>query len=343
MAMGRWMLAGGVLIASALGWLGCERKGGVGGGARAAGPMRVVVTVPPLAGLVKALAPADAEVKVLMAPGRSEHGQEFGPDELTALGRADVVVMVGMMLEPKVDAFLASHPDAGRQVVDFGKTVGLAGMHDAEHEDPKGGEAGHDAHEGHDEHDGHEHGLGDPHLWLDPVLVTQVVPAIRSAVQTAGKGMGKDDSARLEAAEGEFLARVLKVDDEYRERLGPFAGKGIVTHHAAWGRLAARYGLKVAEVLRPVESVEPDAAHLAAVVEALKKAGTGVLFVEPAYDRRSAERIAAAAGARVMVLDPIGDGDWFAMMRGNLKALVEGFSRTADVPPSAAPVQEGVK
>lgn len=331
MAMGRWILAGVVVIAgalgAALGFAGCERKGS---GGRAAGPMRVVVTVPPLAGLVRALAPAGAEVRVLIAPGRSEHGQEFGPDELTALGRADVVVMVGMMLEPKVDAFLASHPDAGRQVVDFGKTVGLAGMHDAEHEGAKGHE-GHDHGEG---HEGHDRGDGDPHLWLDPVLVTQVVPAIRSAIQTAGKALGQDDAARLEAAERELLAQVLKVDDEYRAGLAGFKGRGIVTHHAAWGRLAERYGLKVAEVLRPVESVEPDAAHTAAVVEALKAAGAGVLFVEPAYDRRSAERIARAAGARVMVLDPIGDGDWFGMMRGNLRVLVEGFS---------AGVQEGAK
>ena len=286
MAMGRWILAGVVagvvLIAGA--WAGCERKGGGGAGVRAAGPMRVVVTVAPLAGLVRALAPAGAEVKVLMAPGRSEHGQEFGPEELTALGRADVVVMVGMMLEPKVDAFLASHPDERRQVVDFGKTVGLAGEHDAEHRDAAHDEAKGGGHEGHDHgpsegHEGHDHGDGDPHLWLDPVLVTQVVPAIRSAVQTAGKALGQDDSARLGAAEGELLAQVLKVDDEYRAGLAGFKGRGIVTHHAAWGRLAERYGLKVAEVLRPVESVEPDAAHTAAVVEALKAAGAGLLFL----------------------------------------------------------------
>lgn len=337
MAMGRWILAASMLILGALGtaWglAGCERKGS---GVRPAGPMRIVVTVAPLAGLVRALAPAEAEVRVLMAPGRSEHGQEFGPDELTALGRADVVVMVGMMLEPKVDAFLASHPDAGRQVVDFGRTVGLAAMHDAEHEEAKGGHEGHDHATG-DGHERHDHGDGDPHLWLDPVLVTQVVPAIRSAIQTAGRALGKDDAGRLEAAERELIAQVLKVDDEYREGLESFKGRGIVTHHAAWGRLAERYDLTVAEVLRPVESVEPDAAHTAAVVEALKKAGTGVLFVEPAYDRRSAERIAKAAGARVMVLDPIGDGDWFGMMRGNLRTLAEAFSSEAGAG------QEGVK
>ena len=64
---------------------------------------------------------------------------------------------------------------------------------------------------------------------------------------------------------------------------------------------------------------------VAATVDAIKKEGVKVVFVEPQYDRTAAQRIAEAAGVRVAVLDPLGDGDWFKMMRGNLEALVKAL------------------
>jgi zinc transport system substrate-binding protein len=332
---GLWVLVGLTLIL-ALGLVpACTGKKG-----RAPGPVRAVVTIAPLAGLVKPLLPPSAEIKILMAPGRSEHGEEFTADDLANLAKADLVVLVGMSLEPKVEAFLKEHPDANRQVVNFAEAVGVTAEHDHAHD--------------HDHDHGHEHcdhSGGDPHLWLDPVLVAQVVPSISkaaaAAVQLAGPTSstdGKVDTAasqtwtkvQLPAAESELLAQVLKIDDEYREALKPHAGKGIVTHHAAWGRLAERYGLKVAEVLRPVESVEPDAAHTATVIEAVKASGTGVIFIEPAYDRRSADRIAQASGARLVTIDPLGTGDWTGMMRANLAGFLDAFGGASAASPTPA-------
>ena len=40
------------------------------------------------------------------------------------------------------------------------------------------------------------------------------------------------------------------------ERLGPFEGEAVVTHHAAWGRLVERYGLHEAAVIQVSEQVE---------------------------------------------------------------------------------------
>jgi zinc transport system substrate-binding protein len=295
--------------------------------ARPAGPLRVAVTIAPLAGLVQPFLPKDADLTILMTPGRSEHGYEFSAQDLATLGRADVVVLVGLSLEPKIEQFLREHPSPNRQVVHFAKSVGLESPKDDDHAHTDAAHSHDDhAHHAHDEHGNCIHTEGDPHLWLDPILVSQLVPAIRSAVQTAQKSLGTDDAVRLAAVEAEVLKQVLAVDDEYRKALEPLAGKGIVTHHAAWGRLAERYGLKVAEVLRPVESVEPDAAHTARVIEAVRASGSGTIFVEPAYDRRSAERIAAAAGARVVTVDPLGTGDWFGMMRSNLVSFVDAFT-----------------
>ena len=78
---------------------------------------RAVVTVPALAGLVKPMLPKDAELRILMQPGRSEHGYEFTPTDIAALGRADLVVYVGLGLEPQVHTFIQKRPSDTRRVV----------------------------------------------------------------------------------------------------------------------------------------------------------------------------------------------------------------------------------
>ncbi len=301
-----------LVLAAALLSPACSKQAG-----NQAGPMRVVVTIAPLAGLVSPMLPDGATLKVLMTPGRSEHGYEFTPEDLAILGGADVIVLVGLGLEPKVEQFLRDHSSPTRQVVDCGQCLGVVMPVDADHTPESAPQGAHDDDQDH-------HGV-DPHVWLDPILVTQLVPSIRSALQSAMVAHGRDLSTTFDQMQAKLLDQVLAVDDEYRKALAPLRGRAIVTHHSAWGRLAERYGLRVVEVLRPVESSEPDPAKVAAIVDAARKEQVPAIFVEPQFDRGSAQRIADAAGLRLVVVDPLGTGDWVAMMRSNLHAFVEAF------------------
>ena len=286
-------------------------------------PLRVVVTVAPLAGLVEPIIGPGAELTVLMPPGTPVHGHELSPKDIAAMGRADVIVYVGLGLEPQVARFVATHPSANRTVVCFADVVGITvvgGSHEeGGHEEGGHGEGGHG--------EGGE-GVIDPHLWLDPGLVRELIPAVVTAVKQAQEHRGVLDEAergRIERAGDELLARLDALDQEYRSRLGPFSGESIVTHHAAWSRLAGRYGLEVVSVIRPVEAGEPTPGAVAGAVGAIREHGAKAVFVEPQFGPAEADRIAGAAGVRVEQLDPIGDGDWFAMMRANLDALVRGL------------------
>ncbi len=281
----------------------------------AADSLRVVVTIPPVSGIVQPLLPAGSTVKVLMAPGRSEHNYEFTPADMAAVGGADLVVFVGAGLEPQVAKFLASHPSPKRVDLNLADASGIKledeDKHDHKHEDSD-----------------HDHGGMDPHVWLDPVLVKEALPRLAKAVQAAMESRGEwNDGAkqRLDEALSNELKQVDELNRAYQERLGPFKGEKIVTHHAAFGRLAARYGLVVAEVIRMNEGEEPTPGRIAAIVQAVRNEGVRTIFVEPQFDGATAERIAKAAGVKVVTMDPLGDGDWFAMMRGNLDALMKGL------------------
>lgn len=282
----------------------------------AAAGLKVIVTIPPLKGIVEPLLPAGSTVQVLMSPGRSEHNYEFTPADMASVGGADLVVFVGLGLEPQVAKFLAAHATPKRVDKSLADASGV-----------KTGEHEHHEHEDADD-DRIDHVANDPHVWLDPVLMKEALPRLAEAVGAAMKAQGEwsdSASAQLETALASELKHVDELDAAFQQKLAAFKGEKIVTHHAAFGRLAERYGLKVAEVIRVNEGEEPTPGRIAAIVQAVRKEGVRVIFVEPQFDSATAERVAQAAGVKVVKLDPLGDGDWFAMMRGNLEGLVEGL------------------
>ncbi|MCC7390366.1 MAG: zinc ABC transporter substrate-binding protein [Phycisphaerales bacterium] len=298
--------ASGVVLVVVLFALGCGQGAGPGESAREPGPVRVVVSIPPLEGLCRALLPADAEVRVLVRPGQSPHGFEPTPSDIAAIAKADLVVMVGLGIEAR----LPRSAREGARVVVMADALGIGGGHD---------EAGH---EGHD----HAHGVGveDPHLWIDPGLVGAFLPALAERVRLAMERAGAS-VAELDALGGKLeqtTRAVGAVDAEYREKLGSLAGVAIVTQHAAWSRLADRYGLVIAGVIQVADEGEPTPGHIAEVVGAARAQGARAVFTEAQLDAVIAERVAGQIGVPVGKLDPLGQGDWGAMMRGNLEELV---------------------
>ncbi len=265
---------------------------------------RVVVSITPLLGLIEPMLPDDAEIEVLVPAGRTIHGFEPSPADMATLARADLVVLVGLGLEGRLDEAVR-HGGSKTKIVTMAGVLGIEG----------------DGHHHHD--DDHDHGeeFKDPHLWLDPVLAADFVRRLPDH-------MPEQIQSRIKPVD-DLIAGIEAVDAEYRERLAPFAGRAIVTHHASMSRVAERYGLRVAAVLRAVETIEPAPADIAKArraIEAGGAAGVGAIFVEPQFSGSSAQRLAESAGVKMVVLDPLGDGDWFKMMRTNLDGLVEGLS-----------------
>lgn len=274
------------------------------------GALRVVVTIPPLAGLIAPLLPEGSQVRALVPPGASPHGYELTPDDAAALARADLVVYVGLGLEPGVVKALARRgKDAPAQLC-MAEALGI------------GGEPQHD-HAHHEHDDDCDHGPIDEHLWLDPVLVASFVGEAEEAISALLRVRSAPADALVAVERGAALLRtsVAEVDAVYRERLSPYQGAKIVTQHAAWGRLADRYGLVVARVIMPVEAHDPSPADLAAAAESIKREGVAAVFSEPQLNRAAAERLARLAGVPFGEIDPEGDSDWVRLMLRNLDEI----------------------
>lgn len=290
------------------------------GSASRTGPVRVVVSIAPLKGLAAELTKElgkNASIDLLVPVGAMEHGYEIPPSMISKLVQADVVVYVGLGLEPQVEKVLKQRAMEGRREVCFADVVGIkADGHDHHHDHAHNHDHGHD----------HDHGGTDPHLWLDPSLVAKLVPALTSAITDVARERGLTDSvAKVEASAAALKSRVADVDAMYEERLRLLRGRSFITAHAAWGRLAERYGLEQAP-LAGLEAAEPSPASVAKAAELIREKKAGAVFSEPQISTAAVSRLAEMTGTKVHQLDPLGDGDWFKMMSANLDALVTGLS-----------------
>ena len=157
----------------------------------------------------------------------------------------------------------------------------------------------------------------DPHVWLDPVLFARVV-------QRIGTALG---APRRAAALG---ARLRALDRSYRVGLARCARHDFITSHAAFGYLAARYGLRQIAITGIDPESEPSPKRLRSLVDLVRRQHITTVFFERLVSPRLADTIARDAGAQARVLDPIegltkteeqhGD-DYFTLIRRNLRAL----------------------
>jgi zinc transport system substrate-binding protein len=162
---------------------------------------------------------------------------------------------------------------------------------------------------------------GDPHVWLDPVRFAAIVRAV-------GAALGKPGEAQS------IATRVLALHREYREGLADCQRRTIVTSHAAFGRLAVRYGLEQLPLAGTAPESEPTPRELERIVSNVRRSGATTIFREPLASPRLAETVARETDARVAILDPlegrtesgIAAGDTYpSIMRRNLAALREGL------------------
>jgi ABC-type Zn uptake system ZnuABC Zn-binding protein ZnuA len=320
------------VAAALLGWcligLGCDSR------QPAPGPhkIRIVATIPPLGGLVKALLEnqkIDHDLTTLLPPGASEHGFELTPDNLKALATADIVVMVGLGMEPQVDKFLKDHPRpaAERRVIVMADIPSIHSEIRQDHDDDDE-VGGHDHADHHDDkadaaHDHHDHSGGDPHLWLDPKLVQPLIFEISDAIESR---LGSDISAKtlLKRASTTLVQDVSQVGTNYRFTLKDAPRHTIVVGHDAYGYLARRYDLEVVAI-SGLNAGEPRPDDLKKAADAVREKHLTTIFIEPQLSSAAAERLAQATGAKTAGLDPLGDGDWFKLMEKNLAALKDAL------------------
>ena len=206
------------------------------------------------------------------------------------------------------------------------------GHHDDDEEGHHDDEEGHhdEDEEGHhdDEEGHHHHGEGglDPHFWLSPTMAARQVERIRDAFITADAA----NAAAYRQSADELMAELADLDQEFKDGLGACQHEHFVTSHAAYGYLAAQYGLEQIALAGFSPEVDPSPQRLASVTDRVTDLGLGHVLVEPVLSDRLAQTVARETGIELRAIHAIesvtgneldAHGDYFGLMRDNLAAL----------------------
>jgi zinc transport system substrate-binding protein len=233
-------------------------------------PLNVTVSILPQVWFVEEIGGELVEVSVLVGPGHSPATYEPTPKQMAGLEQADLFLAAGVPFEHGLVPRIRALPEA--PVV-----------------------AGPEA-EPHDH--GHHHDT-DPHTWLDPVQAQAMADTISSRLQD----LSPENAAHFEARCQELRQRLAALGAQVREILAPYRGRSFIVFHPAFGHFAAAFDL----VQIPVEAGghEPGPRHLAEVIDRAKASGARSVIVQPQFSRKSAETVADAIGAEIIVLDPL--------------------------------------
>lgn len=177
------------------------------------------------------------------------------------------------------------------------------------------------------DHGDHVHDLrdGDPHVWLDPRKVMEMIPPIvagLSALDPAGAAAyaanGERYLAKLELLDAELEAAIAQIPPERRK---------LIVHHDAYTYFAERFGFEVlGYALRNPQAGAPAAAEIAALADLIEQSGVPVVFREPQFNADVLEALAADYSIKVEVLltDAFTEevDSYLALMRFNLQSLL---------------------
>ncbi len=288
-------LISALALTSALGLPGCK-----GCGAAPSGRTHIAVSIYPVYDLVKRVAGPDADVALLLQPGKNEHTFDPTPHDVEEVAKAQLGVMVGLGLDPWMERLMKDAAPKAK-VLKVGdrvptRTVELEAV---------GEEEAH-KHGGKDDDDDHDHEKGaiDPHVWLDPQNARLIVRALTEELAKVDAAHANAYRQRSDALDKELEA----LDKELEARTKALPKKGFVTFHGSFGYFAKRYGLTVLAVIEPYPGSTPSGDYVQKVLSVIKAKQVPALYSEPQLDPRPAKVLSDEAKIPLGVLDPVGGG-----------------------------------
>jgi zinc transport system substrate-binding protein len=264
----------------------------------AAGPLPVVVALPPHAWLVEAVGGGRVEAQTLVGPGDSPATFQPSDRQVSRLLEARLLFRAGAPFEH--GPWFRAVRGAALEVVDLRHGVEALET-DHSHGRTTAIESGHD-----------------PHIWLSPrrlVVQARTVATALARHDPAGRTEYERNYDRL-------ATRLTELDAELAAALAPHTGRAFVVFHPSWSYFAADYGLR--QIAVETAGKEPSDRELTRLAAAARAARIRVVFVQPQIGGRAAAALATALGADLAVLDPLAR-DVPANLRAVARTLIASF------------------
>ena len=247
--------------------------------------LNVVATLPDFGSLAREIGGDKVNVTVLAKATEDPHFVDARPSFVVALRNADVLIDGGAELElgwlppllqnarnPKIDVGKPGRIQAseGVRLMNVPANVTRAA--------------------------GDVHALGNPHFTVDPIIAK----AIAQHIAQSFSALDPTNAAFYQANYKKFEATINAKLQEWGAAMVPFQGQHVVAYHDSWPYFAHRFGLNIDIFLEPKPGIPPSPSHLTEVIAQMKAQHIKAVIVEPFHDRRIAEKVATATGAKVV-------------------------------------------
>jgi len=247
--------------------------------------LNVVATLPDYAAIASAVGGDHIEVTALAKPTEDPHFVDARPSFVVKLKNADVLIEGGAELEigwlpPLLQTARNAKIETGRP----GRIItsqGLRLMNVPAQVTRAAGDV---------------HALGNPHFGVDPIVAKAIAKHIADSFSVLDTANAASYQANEKAFEDTINARL----QTWGKALLPYRGQSLVAYHDSWVYFAHRFGFTIDVFLEPKPGIPPSPSHLAEVIGKIKAGHIKAILVEPFHNRKIAEKVAAATGAKVV-------------------------------------------
>jgi zinc transport system substrate-binding protein len=264
---------------------------------------KVIASIVPVHSIVASVMGDVATPELLLSGQNSEHTASLSPQQISDLGNADAVFMIGSGLEYKLGQISGNEAVKGKKFVSLSEAPGITTL--KVREGGKFDEHDEEEHEGEEhEDDDHDDGLlkFDPHVWLDPENVKTMTEAVAAE-------LGRIDPEHAKTYETNAAAYIASLDQlaaDISAETKPIRNKPFIVFHDAYQYFEARFGLTAVGSISDVSAASPSAKRLKEIKDKLEETNAICVFREPQFDAKYVSVVLEGSKAKQGVLDPIG-------------------------------------
>lgn len=173
---------------------------------------------------------------------------------------------------------------------------------------------------------GDVHPLGNPHYWLDPANGVRIAIQVRNRLAQ----LRPADTAYFDQRLNDFKIRINEANKRWMAQMAPYRGAKVVDYHPSLPNFAKHFGLDIIGTIEPKPGIPPSPSHTLEIINLIKAQRVKAILMEPYFDRKTPDFIAAQTGAKVVVLYPSVGGkagldDYFKLFDYDLNELLKAL------------------
>ena len=254
----------------------------------------IAVTYSVIGDIVSQLVGDNATVNVVIPDGQDPHEFQPSAKDIESINNAALVVSNGLEFEEGLEEVLENIADSGGNIFMLGDHITVRKIED-------GGEHSDRDDEDHAEEEGDEHGDkhtgGDPHLWLSPATMLEMLPALTTALSEATGADLSDEATAL-------TIKLQDLDREVELTISSLGECNLVSGHDEMGYFADRYGCEVIGVIIPsfTTTSEATAGELAELKKQVEQNKVAAIFTGLGVSPDTATQLAKELDIKAVTL-----------------------------------------